>query len=64
MATTVATTRVTGGQHFPSDVFVGSALGYLVGRYVANKDKQALTSHGGSLIKRLPDAVLAHVAVQ
>ncbi|MFZ1134509.1 MAG: phosphatase PAP2 family protein [Candidatus Korobacteraceae bacterium] len=64
MATTVATTRVTGGQHFPSDVFVGSALGYLVGRYVANKDKQAMTSHGGSRIRRLPDAVLAHVAVQ
>ncbi len=64
MATTVATTRVTGGQHFPSDVFVGSALGYLVGRYVANKDKQTLTSHGGSRIRRLPDAVLAHVAVQ
>ena len=64
MATTVATTRVTGGQHFPSDVFVGSALGYLVGRYVANKDKQALTSHGGSRITRLPDAVLAHVVVQ
>jgi membrane-associated phospholipid phosphatase len=64
MATTVATTRVTGGQHFPSDVFVGSTLGYLVGRYVANKDKQPLTSHNGSKIKRLPDAVLAHVAVQ
>jgi membrane-associated phospholipid phosphatase len=64
MATTVATTRVTGGQHFPSDVFVGSTLGYLVGRYVANKDKHALTSHSGSRIRRLPDAVLAHVAVQ
>jgi len=64
MATTVATTRVTGGQHFPSDVFVGSTLGYLVGRYVANKDKQTLTSHGGSRFKRLPDAVLAHVAFQ
>jgi membrane-associated phospholipid phosphatase len=64
MATTVATTRVTGGQHFPSDVFVGSALGYLVGRYVANKDKHALSAHGGNRIKRLPDAVLQHVAVQ
>jgi hypothetical protein len=64
MATTVATARVTGGQHFPSDVFVGSTLGFLVGRYVANKDKHVLTSHGGSRIKRLPDAVLSHVAVQ
>jgi membrane-associated phospholipid phosphatase len=64
MATAVATTRVTGGQHFPSDVFVGSTLGYLVGRYVANKDKQTLPSHAGNRIRRLPDAVLAHVAVQ
>lgn len=64
MATAVATTRVTGGQHFPSDVFVGSTLGYLVGRYVANKDKhpQAQTSHVG--IKRVPDAILSHVTVE
>jgi len=64
LATTVATTRVTGGQHFPSDVFVGSALGYLVGRYVANKDKhsQTQTSHLG--IKRVPDAILSHVALE
>jgi membrane-associated phospholipid phosphatase len=64
LATTVATTRVTGGQHFPSDVFVGSTLGYLVGRYVANKDKhpQAQTSHMG--IKRVPDAIFSHVTVQ
>jgi membrane-associated phospholipid phosphatase len=66
LATTVATTRVTGGQHFPSDVFVGSTLGYLVGRYVANKDKQSLphTSHNASRAKRLPDAILQHVAIQ
>ena len=63
MATTVATTRVTGGQHFPSDVFVGSTLGYLVGRYVAIKDKrsQTQTSHG---LKQLPNAILSHVTVQ
>lgn len=66
LATTVAATRVTGGQHFPSDVFVGSTLGYLVGRYVANKDKhaQAQTSHSGSRIKRVPDAILGHVVIQ
>ncbi len=68
LATTVSTTRVTGGQHFPSDVFVGSTLGYLVGRYVANKDKQAQAhasaSHPASRVKRLPDAVLQHVAIQ
>jgi membrane-associated phospholipid phosphatase len=66
LATTVATTRVTGGQHFPSDVFVGSTLGYLVGRYVANKDKhsQDQPSHSGKSIKRVPSAILQHVAVQ
>jgi len=64
LATTVATTRVTGGQHFPSDVFVGSTLGYLVGRYVANKDKgpPAQTAHMG--IKRVPDIILGHITVQ
>jgi membrane-associated phospholipid phosphatase len=66
LATTVATTRVTGGQHFPSDVFVGSTLGFLVGRYVANKDKQAKELHARSANEfgRLSNAVLAHVTVQ
>ena len=66
LATTVATTRVTGGQHFPSDVFVGSTLGYLVGTYVANKDKHAhdQPSHSGNRVKRLPSAILEHVALQ
>lgn len=64
LATTVSTTRVTGGQHFPSDVFVGSTLGYLVGRYVANKDKQDQASHPGSRVKQLPTAILGHVTIQ
>jgi len=64
MATAVATTRVTGGEHFPSDVFVGSTLGFLVGRFVANKDKQPQTSHAQSRVKRLPDAILGYVAIQ
>jgi len=64
LATAVATTRVAGGQHFPSDVFVGSTLGCLVGRYVANKDKhpQAQTSHIS--LRRVPDAILSHVTVE
>jgi membrane-associated phospholipid phosphatase len=66
LATTVSTTRVTGGQHFPSDVFVGSTLGYLVGAYVANKDKHAhdQPQHSRNRVKRLPSAVLEHVSVQ
>jgi len=64
MATAVSTTRVTGGQHFPSDVFFGSTLGYLVGRYVANKDKPSQSSHASSRVKRIPDAILTHVTIQ
>ncbi len=34
LATGVCLTRVMGQEHFPSDVLVGSALGWLVGHYV------------------------------
>ncbi|MBV8208396.1 MAG: phosphatase PAP2 family protein [Acidobacteria bacterium] len=33
-AAAIALARVGGRQHFPSDVFVGGASGYLIGRYV------------------------------
>ncbi len=36
LAATVAATRVTAGQHFPSDVLVGGTLGYLIGRKIYN----------------------------
>jgi hypothetical protein len=36
-ATGLSLTRVMGQQHFPSDVLVGSAAGWLVGRYVFRK---------------------------
>ncbi len=35
LAAAISFSRVTGRQHFPSDVVVGSVLGYLIGRYVA-----------------------------
>jgi hypothetical protein len=34
LATGVSLTRVIGRDHFPSDVFVGSAVGWMIGRYV------------------------------
>jgi membrane-associated phospholipid phosphatase len=37
LATAVSLTRVLGQQHFSSDVLVGSAVGWLVGRYVFRK---------------------------
>lgn len=40
-ATAVSVTRVTGKNHFPSDVVVGSAMGWLIGRQVFNRHHQA-----------------------
>jgi membrane-associated phospholipid phosphatase len=34
IATGVNLTRVLGQQHFPSDVLVGSAVGWMIGHYV------------------------------
>ena len=36
MATGVSLTRVMGQQHFPTDVLIGSAAGWLIGRYVVH----------------------------
>jgi membrane-associated phospholipid phosphatase len=33
-ATAVSATRFTGQEHFPSDVMVGSVIGYLIGRHI------------------------------
>ena len=67
LATTVSTARVTGGQHYPADVFVGGVLGYGVGAYVANRPRyNAIHGHPYSegKMKRMEDAVLEHVAIQ
>jgi len=34
LASAVSASRITGKQHFPSDVLVGSAIGWLEGMYV------------------------------
>lgn len=39
LATGLSATRVLARQHFPSDVLVGSAVGWLVGRYVFHKHR-------------------------
>ena len=58
--------RVTAGVHFPSDVVVGSTLGFLVGRYVAKQDNHlpgdSLSRQKSKLI-RVEDAVLSHVRI-
>jgi|SRR5579863_799260 len=44
MATGVSITRVLGREHFPSDVLVGSAVGWMVGHYVYRRHRR-LTPH-------------------
>ncbi|MDR3749513.1 MAG: phosphatase PAP2 family protein [Acidobacteriota bacterium] len=64
VATVVSTTRVTGGVHFPSDVFSGSVIGYGVGTFVAHKDRHRDPSpHSQNKARRVQNAVLEHVAI-
>lgn len=44
-ATGISVTRVLGQQHFPSDVVVGSAAGWLVGHYVAHRHRHWHSRH-------------------
>ena len=37
LATTISVLRVPAKHHFPSDVVVGGALGYVIGAYVADR---------------------------
>src|SRR5580704_4867769 len=52
LASTITVTRVTAKQHFPSDVIVGSALGWYFGRqvYRAHHDPELGGSPWGSLL--------------
>ncbi len=40
MSTGISLTRVLGQEHFPTDVLVGSAAGWLIGHYVYRKHRQ------------------------
>ena len=50
MASAVSVSRFTGQKHFPSDVFVGSAIGYLIGRYTVK-------THGTKRLNKLIPAI-------
>jgi membrane-associated phospholipid phosphatase len=39
LATGVSAARVLGREHFPSDVLVGSAVGWMIGRYVVHRHR-------------------------
>jgi membrane-associated phospholipid phosphatase len=50
LATTVSVSRVMAREHFPSDVLVGSTLGYLIGGYVVNKRGEPSRSYSFSMV--------------
>ncbi len=62
MASTVSVTRVTAGQHFPSDAIVGSVFGYLTGNYVAHKPDGSFPTRGGKFA-HARDALREHFAI-
>lgn len=51
LATAVSFARVAGQQHFPSDVFIGGAAGYLVGAGVYHRHHQADTENYGTFVR-------------
>ena len=57
LATVISATRVMGAQHFPSDVVVGGAIGWLIGRqvYRAHHDSELGGSDTGPLAGYYPD---------
>lgn len=50
LAAGVDATRVTAREHFPSDVIVGSAIGYLVGGYVYRQHSQAANGSANNFV--------------
>lgn len=58
LASAVSLTRITGRQHFPSDVFVGSALGWYFARqiYRSHHDPEVGGAPWGDLFEPVSDA--------
>jgi membrane-associated phospholipid phosphatase len=56
LASAVTVARVTGKEHFPSDVVVGGALGYFMARqiYQRHRDPEVSTAAWGSLVEKNP----------
>ncbi len=54
LASLVSFSRLSGQNHFPSDVFVGSALGWFTGRYV-------FKTHVDHAIHRRPESKLSQL---
>ena len=55
LATTVSASRVMARAHFPSDVFVGAALGYVIGGYVVERrSTDSAWDHFSASVLRTP----------
>jgi hypothetical protein len=57
-ASAISLARVKGQQHFPSDVFVGGAMGYLIGRSVYRKHHDPSVENYGVFVRE-PSALPA-----
>ena len=57
LASLISVSRFTGGNHFASDVVVGSAFGYLIGRYVYRAHHAGSSEEGGHSAAWLRPAV-------
>jgi len=65
VATAVSTTRVTGGVHFPADVFSGSVIGFGIGTYVTHRERSKLSlPHSENKIGSVKNAILGQIAIQ
>jgi membrane-associated phospholipid phosphatase len=56
LASAVTVARVTGKEHFPSDVVVGAALGYFIARQIYQRQRDPEVSEGAweSLVEKSP----------
>ena len=54
LATAVSVARVTGDKHFPSDVFIGGTMGYLIGRSVYRNHHDPAVNYGTFESAELP----------
>ncbi|HEY6969710.1 MAG TPA: capsule assembly Wzi family protein [Candidatus Angelobacter sp.] len=61
-AAAISLARVTGKQHFPSDVFVGGTIGYLIGRHVysAHHDPDLDLVNYGEFVRESPKVSLTY----
>ena len=58
LASLVSLSRITASQHFPTDVLIGAAAGYLIGRYVYNAHhNDDLSDRTGSTPVRKPEDI-------